>query len=117
GTRQPNLKTSLPPRGGQARSKSATAPTGRTTDALHTFNRIQGLRREQRFVEAARVARELTTVDPKSAVGWHLLGVLLRETGETSQSVSPLLKALALQPGNVAIYADLSATLQVLKQS
>lgn len=85
-------------------------------EAVNTFNKIQALRRLQRFSEAEPIAHDLTAKYPYYATSWHILGIILGEVGETAQSVSPLFKALSLQPRNTSIYADLSAALQLLNE-
>ncbi|MBF6617766.1 MAG: methyltransferase regulatory domain-containing protein [Candidimonas sp.] len=113
---QQSLKVSPSDANRQAKSGGVTGFAIQKPEIIRAFNRIQALRRQRKFWEAEPIARQLTTTNQDEAVGWHLLGILLAEMGNVADCVSPLLKALALQPANMAVYTDLSVALQLLKE-
>ena len=115
---QQSCESNLLLNGGKPATASNKEPSNQQPkpEAVSIFSKIQALRRQQRFAEAEPVARNLAATHPHYATSWHLFGIILGETGETAQSVSPFFKALSLQPRNTSIYTDLSAALQLLNE-
>lgn len=64
-----------------------------------------------RYDEAARLFKELTSLDPKHALGWHFLGQSLEKSGQKEDAAEAFQKSLEIQPtGEVADRNKLALT-------
>ena len=67
-----------------------------------------------RYGEAEKLAIFLTKEFPKHQFGWKVLGVLLKQTGRTIESLFAMQKAAKLMPQDAEAQSNLGVTLQEL---
>ena len=67
-----------------------------------------------RYGEAEKLAIFLTKEFPKHQFGWKVLGVLLKQTGRTIESLFAMQKAAQLMPQDAEAQSNLGVTLQEL---
>lgn len=76
------------------------------------MNTLAALFNAGRIVEAASLARAMTTSDPENGVGWKALGVALAALGQPADALAPFKKAAALLPNDAETHHNLANSLR-----
>ena len=84
--------------------------------SLDQVNRLKGLYQANRLDEAEKIATSLTQQFPNHALGWQVLGLLLKLTGRLNESLLPMQKSVELSPQSAETYSNLGVTLQELRR-
>lgn len=74
------------------------------------------LRATGRYTRAIEVARQITSMDPDSSLGWLLLGSALHSMGAAAAARAPLQQALTLEPDFGEAWHYLGESLQALRR-
>lgn len=82
--------------------------------SLDQINRLKGLYQANQLDEAEKIATSLTQQFPNHALGWQVLGVLLKLTGRLNESLLPMQKSVDLSPQSAETHSNLGVTLQEL---
>jgi tetratricopeptide (TPR) repeat protein len=67
---------------------------------------------EGNLCEAERLYKDILRVHPENSDAWHLLGVLLSQTGDYNASISHINKSLEYNPVNAGAYNNLGISYQ-----
>ena len=69
-----------------------------------------------KYAEALKRAQSMTTRHPHFALGWKILGTILKQTGQLAAALPAMRQAAALAPGDVEAHYNLGVILQELAQ-
>jgi protein O-GlcNAc transferase len=96
----------------RSRAKSEAANAG-----LEDMARLQALFAAGDYAEVERLARAITTRNPRNANAWKALGVTLFGQGRVAEALPPLQQAAALMPDDAEAQVNAGVALQQLDRN
>ncbi|MEI6108276.1 MAG: tetratricopeptide repeat protein, partial [Opitutae bacterium] len=102
----------IPPEN-RKKSRKSAPPRGKEPGPQE-INALAGLFNNGQFAEAASLAREMTKRFPRHWAGWKMLGVVLKQMGQSADALAPMQKAVALSPGDAEAHNNLGIVLNEL---
>jgi tetratricopeptide (TPR) repeat protein len=89
-------------------------PAADTTARDAKFREAQALYRQGKLADAGRLCQDVAAGDPTHFEAWHLAGVIAFQTGQMSEAITLLGKAIGLRPGSAQAYNSLGNVLAQL---